>query len=512
MKRSLLNIISIVLLCGICINTAIGQVAINTTGASPDNSAMLDVQSTSKGMLIPRMTTSQIAAMQNPANGLIVFDTKKGLTVYTTGRGWGRLESIPSGRLFVSETYPDTLYTAADYDYLGVFYQQNAFKKNYGTLPGGWLTKNNNLVDFSLQRQYCYTGSVSNKVLMIGASYNSVCDSCILVYNISNDSLYKETIGSIKRFDRFTATTDTTNSRIFIWGGFYTLDADDSPERTGFIYNYNTGSKVLMDSITAPSPRYAHSAIWASSVNKLLIFGGYSFKYIGPSTGIVNTLYAYNPASNNWSALATSPLSPRMEQITLYNGNDHMLVWGGNNGNGTEYFDGAVYTISTNSWAMMASTGAPSRKVRNGSWTGTDMLLTSPNVNQGAYDYLAYRYNLATNTWTSIPAIPGYLGKISVVIGDHFWNGNSMLQMAYLFPSTSSPTNVMWSYDPISNAWTALAGAPLNFQEPSNGVPAGDAIIFNNYFAQKFFRYLPLVPGSPSYQVEDQQFHYYKKR
>jgi hypothetical protein len=34
---------------------------------------MLDVKSTSKGLLIPRMTQSQISAIITPANGLVVF-------------------------------------------------------------------------------------------------------------------------------------------------------------------------------------------------------------------------------------------------------------------------------------------------------------------------------------------------------------------------------------------------------------------------------------------------------
>jgi hypothetical protein len=50
-----------------------GQVAISANGSSPDNSAMLDVQSTNRGILLPRMTKEQIESIQNPANGLIVY-------------------------------------------------------------------------------------------------------------------------------------------------------------------------------------------------------------------------------------------------------------------------------------------------------------------------------------------------------------------------------------------------------------------------------------------------------
>ena len=51
----------------------VAQVGINVDNSAPDNSAMLDVQSTTKGMLVPRMTQTQIGAITLPANGLISF-------------------------------------------------------------------------------------------------------------------------------------------------------------------------------------------------------------------------------------------------------------------------------------------------------------------------------------------------------------------------------------------------------------------------------------------------------
>ncbi len=51
------------------------QVAINSDGSNPDNSAMLDVKSTSRGILLPRMTLIQRNAIVNPANGLMIYQT-----------------------------------------------------------------------------------------------------------------------------------------------------------------------------------------------------------------------------------------------------------------------------------------------------------------------------------------------------------------------------------------------------------------------------------------------------
>ncbi|MBK7213481.1 MAG: hypothetical protein IPH88_09365 [Bacteroidales bacterium] len=51
------------------------QVAVNTDGSVADASAMLDVKSTAKGLLAPRMTQAQRLAILNPAKGLLVFQT-----------------------------------------------------------------------------------------------------------------------------------------------------------------------------------------------------------------------------------------------------------------------------------------------------------------------------------------------------------------------------------------------------------------------------------------------------
>ena len=51
------------------------QVAVTTDGSSANNSAMLEVKSTEKGFLPPRMTEAQRDAIDNPAAGLIIYCT-----------------------------------------------------------------------------------------------------------------------------------------------------------------------------------------------------------------------------------------------------------------------------------------------------------------------------------------------------------------------------------------------------------------------------------------------------
>jgi trimeric autotransporter adhesin len=76
------------------INTANAQsVAINTDGSAADATALLDVKSTTKGMLIPRMTTVQRTGITTPATGLLVFDTDVNAFWYFDGTAWTKLDA-----------------------------------------------------------------------------------------------------------------------------------------------------------------------------------------------------------------------------------------------------------------------------------------------------------------------------------------------------------------------------------------------------------------------------------
>jgi hypothetical protein len=67
------------------------QVAINADGSAANPSAMLDIQSVTRGMLVPRMTTAERTGIASPATGLLVFDTDTNSFWFHNGTQWEQL-------------------------------------------------------------------------------------------------------------------------------------------------------------------------------------------------------------------------------------------------------------------------------------------------------------------------------------------------------------------------------------------------------------------------------------
>ena len=95
MKKLLITTLSFLLMNGMLMaqtNTfpTTGSAGIGTT--SPNASALLDIQSTTQGLLIPRMTSAQREAIVTPATGLLVYQINgiKGL-YYFKGSRWSNI-------------------------------------------------------------------------------------------------------------------------------------------------------------------------------------------------------------------------------------------------------------------------------------------------------------------------------------------------------------------------------------------------------------------------------------
>ncbi len=102
---------------------SIAQVAINTDGSAPDNSAMLDIKSNNKGLLIPRMTAAERDAISNPAQGLMVYVTDDNMFYFFNNSQWTVFGGDPSADYWLDNKYirnGNTLITIKDNGRVGI--------------------------------------------------------------------------------------------------------------------------------------------------------------------------------------------------------------------------------------------------------------------------------------------------------------------------------------------------------------------------------------------------------
>lgn len=95
-------------------NTGFGTAFSNT----PDASALVDMTSTNQGLLIPRMTTTQMNAISSPATSLLIFNTTTGTYKFYTGSVW---QDLGGG-----SSTPDTLHVAKKGSGLQIGYTNGA--------------------------------------------------------------------------------------------------------------------------------------------------------------------------------------------------------------------------------------------------------------------------------------------------------------------------------------------------------------------------------------------------
>lgn len=101
----------LIILC-YCGSIKAQNVGIGTT--SPHSSAVLDITSINKGVLVPRMFTTQRLGIVSPARGLLVFDNNTNSFWFYNGTVWTELESaggvehwqqVQDSILYTSKTY-----------------------------------------------------------------------------------------------------------------------------------------------------------------------------------------------------------------------------------------------------------------------------------------------------------------------------------------------------------------------------------------------------------------------
>jgi uncharacterized protein (TIGR02145 family) len=157
-------------------------VSINEDGSDPEASAILDLQSTDKGLLVPRMAQNQITDIQNPANGLIVFNTTDN-KYYAFLEGENAWKEISYG----TNTMTPFVCGGTLYDYRD--------GQSYATVDVNgqcWMAENLNIGTFSSNYQYD-DGHITKACMYNNTTY---CDTYGGLYQWNEMMNWQTTEGS----------------------------------------------------------------------------------------------------------------------------------------------------------------------------------------------------------------------------------------------------------------------------------------------------------------------------
>ena len=224
----MLKYLSIILLV-FTTNIVFSQVGIGTT--TPDSSSMLDIKSTDKGILIPRMTFVQKDLISSPVSGLLIYQTngEDGFYFYD-GANWLRLVKnvspsfsgvITSGAISATGTVSATAFVGDGSGLTGIGTSSSTFKDAYSNVVVG-----SKLVSLtpSITIQSGNDDFFGYRNLAIGDS--------TLVRNttgwdnvaLGHSALYSNTTGAFNTAIGVSALKDnTTGDRIPPWGRCFTF-------------------------------------------------------------------------------------------------------------------------------------------------------------------------------------------------------------------------------------------------------------------------------------------------
>jgi hypothetical protein len=191
----------------VCVASALHaqNVGINATGAAPDASAMLDVVSTSRGMLVPRMNSVQRTAIATPATGLYVYDTTTNSFWFYNGTAWTEMASNNNWRL-AGNTLAGTEFIGSINAQPVLFYSNNAERMRI--LSSGQIGVNTTAPAAS--QLFTVTATTAERIAIAGFS-NSTTTGNSAVYGEINSTASSQSYGVHGNFNGTNTGTITAS-------------------------------------------------------------------------------------------------------------------------------------------------------------------------------------------------------------------------------------------------------------------------------------------------------------
>jgi predicted outer membrane repeat protein len=199
----------------------------------------------------------------------------------------------------------------------------------------------------------------------------------------------------------------------------------------------------------APDGRANHTAVWTGS--EMIVWGGNDFNGTPFNTG-----GRYDPSTDSWTATSTTNAPEARAGYTAVWTGDEMIVWGGI-ANGA-LNTGGRYNPTTNSWTATSTTNAPSaRQNHTAVWTGREMIVWGGGcISRFCSDFVQNtggRYNPIKDRWTATSTTNAPAART-----DHtaVWTGSEMIVWGGQNENALS-LNTGGRYDPSTDSWTATS-------------------------------------------------------
>jgi hypothetical protein len=252
-----------------------------------------------------------------------------------------------------------------------------------------------------------------------------------------------------------------TGRQMLVWGPAVTLSYEPTTDR----WRQLPRSPAL----GAPSGL----VVWTG--REMITWGG------GCCGDVTSDGIAYNPATGKWRKLAKAPIAGQQRPTGAWTGRELVVLPDGKNPK-NETTSGAAYDPATNTWRRIAS--PPQERLgSNVVWDGREMLVVGgwgpPDSKTGVRKLVSvpFAYNPSTNGWRTLAAMDqshyGRGGATAVWAGSRLllWGGDTQASHRYVL----APHGL--AYDPKTNRWYELPGAPLLGRMSPVAVWTGKALL-----------------------------------
>ena len=235
----------------------------------------------------------------------------------------------------------------------------------------------------------------------------------------------------------------------------------------GARYNLATNRWTMLPSVPSTLPslhRAFHSAVWTGL--QMIVWGGENLE--GSTVSSRNDGARYDLATDSWRAMASSPLSARMNHFAYWSSStNQMIVWGQSSTATTiEQDDGAAYNPTTDTWTKLPAsplartgTSAAWTGSRLFIWGGTDLSFSTTFTDGAILD-------LASGTWTSVPTtpsgFPARMNEVTLFSGTDYyvWGGQTTPTNAWTATGVRYPSSGGWITMPTLDASVLLPPNP----------------------------------------------------